>query len=538
MRLCFSTRGNEGIAATPRPNFDAGAVWVCLAGLWSFGFWILGVAVPIGSILAEGGEYLKWGQLFDPVVMAVLAATLKQVFWSTFFAGGLGLILGLMLGQVARASQSSRFLFVFSLPMVVPTVVAGLGWLIWMGRSGLLTRLGVHFDWAYRFEAVILAHAFYNIPWVTLGVAQARRSVPEDQLDALSTLGADRWSVWQYGIWPQVRWAWGTACAQVMGFCTVSFALVLVLGGGPPVQTLETEVFSRLRSGGVDWSGALACALWEFVLTLVPWFLVLFFQTREQIQLSQKAVAREPQGDARVSVGGSWVILCLGLFFLLPYFGVYAVSWGALPKLLQSSEIARAFQFSFSLAIWTSTLTILTTLAALIFLFHSKISAQTRGILGFLFALPSGVSVIVLGLGVGIAYGRWIDPFEGSPAAMILLQMTLFSPLSMRTLWPVASCPDLRSIEVAGSLGASPFSAWWVVEWPRWRGPLIVAWGTVFGAVLGEVGAVSLFASEKWVTLPGLISQSMLHYRFDDAQVLAGLLLENCCPARSFDAQS
>ncbi len=502
-------------------------VWI--AAVWSLAFLVLGVVVPLGAIVQEGTIHLSLDQFFDPVVLAVVRATLKQVLWSTFFSGAFGLLLGLWVAKGLSRGTHSRLISIFSLPMVIPTIVAALGWLIWIGNSGLISRMGIHLDLAYRFEAVILAHSFYNIPWVALAVVQARRLVPRADLDALQTLGARRWNLFVHGVWPQIRWAWATACAQVMGFCSVSFALVLMLGGGPPVQTLETEIFSRIRAGGVDWSGALACAFWELGLTLLPWALVLFFQSRAKYRASQNSPEWAPLRSSASFVPsvtlGQGLVFGLGLFFLLPYFSIYFVSWNLVPSLMSNPEVLKALKLSFALAVWSSSLTIFTAVMVLIFLFHSKMSVRFRSQLGFLFGLPSGISVIVLGLGVWIAYGRWVDPFEGSPAAMILLQVTLFFPLALRALWSVASSSNQRTMDAAKSLGASLVRAWLEVEWSRWRGPLIVAFGSVFGAVLGEVGAVSLFASEKWVSLPGLISQSMQHYCFEEAQILSGILL-------------
>jgi thiamine transport system permease protein len=506
---------------------------ILFAAAWSFVFLTLGVLVPLGAIFQEGMRHLHGAQFSDSIVLAVVLATIKQVFWSTVFSGGIGLVLGLWLARVSRNQAHSRLLSLFSLPMVMPSVVAALGWLIWIGKSGLLARMGIDLDLAYRFEAVILAHSFYNIPWIALGVVHARRNVPEIDLDALRTLGAGRWSVFAYGVWPHLRWAWAIGCAQVMGFCAVSFALVMVLGGGPPVQTLETEVYSRLRSGGVDWSGALACAIWELVLTLLPWFLILYFQTQEKYRVRKKSIRRLGAVSSGVQhrnfdwnlVWSQGLVFMTGVFFLLPYLAVYLISWESVPDLVGTPEVVKALRFSFSLAIWSSFLTVLTALFVLAFLFHSKISVRLRSALALVFALPSGLSVIVLGLGVWIAYGRWIDPFEGSPIAMVLLQVTLFFPLAMRTLWAVASSRDPAPMDAAQSLGASRFRAWSEVEWSKWQGPLIVACGSVFGSVLGEVGAVSLFASEKWISLPGLISQSMQQYHFEEAQILSGILL-------------
>jgi ABC-type Fe3+ transport system permease subunit len=42
---------------------------------------------------------------------------------------------------------------------------------------------------------------------------------------------------------------------------------------------------------------------------------------------------------------------------------------------------------------------------------------------------------------------------------------------------------------------------------------------------LGELGAVSLFYSEKWISLPLRLSRWMQQYRFEDAQGVSALLL-------------
>jgi thiamine transport system permease protein len=141
-----------------------------------------------------------------------------------------------------------------------------------------------------------------------------------------------------------------------------------------------------------------------------------------------------------------------------------------------------------------------------------------------LIGIPGGISVLVLSLGVWLAYGKWFDPFEGSFLAMVALQTTLFFPVAFRIFWPLSQSLRLRELEAAVSLGASEFSAFWWVEFPRWRGPILSALAAVAGASLGEVGAVSLFYSEKLIPLPLLVSRWMEQYHFEEAQGIAGLL--------------
>ena len=109
-------------------------------------------------------------------------------------------------------------------------------------------------------------------------VSQARSHLSQRQIEAAQGLGAGAVSRFRWVIWPQIRWAFGSACTQVFSYCSMSFALVLILGGGPPVQTLETEIFQRVHYGSVDFSGAAVSAVWQLLINVLPWALLLFFR--------------------------------------------------------------------------------------------------------------------------------------------------------------------------------------------------------------------------------------------------------------------
>jgi thiamine transport system permease protein len=141
-----------------------------------------------------------------------------------------------------------------------------------------------------------------------------------------------------------------------------------------------------------------------------------------------------------------------------------------------------------------------------------------------LLTVPAGISVLVLGLGFWLAYGQWIDPFEGSFLAMLVLQAVVLTPFVFRSLWPVAKAGQPMLLELARTLGASKWRAFSVVEWPRWRAPVLGAFGLSVALSLGEVSAVSLFASDSLTPLSFLVARWMGQYRFDDAQAVALLL--------------
>ena len=86
---------------------------------------------------------------------------------------------------------------------------------------------------------------------------------------------------------------------------------------------------------------------------------------------------------------------------------------------------------------------------------------------------------------------------------MVPLAHTLVAlPFVIRTLQPaLASLPE-RLRQAAASLGASPFRAWQLVDWPIVRRATLSAAGFAFTISLGEFGATSLLTRPEYPTIP------------------------------------
>lgn len=477
-------------------------------------FWIAVVLFPLLAVLGRARDF---SALLDPSILAVFKVTAEQAFLSVLLASAFGLPLGVFIGTAGGSGRAwaERCL---SIPSGVPSIVASFAWVTWLGRSGWFARMGVPLDWSYSLKAVILAHVFFNAPWIALLVAQARARIPEREVEAARTLGAGNWNIFKFIIFPRVRFAFFSAAVQALSFCVMSFALVMILGGGPPVETLETALYSRIRFGSLDLSGAVACGIWELVLTLPPWVLVLYWRSRERAFLSPG----QPSVQGRPGATGFFAVL-FAVLFVSPYLVVF--SGPLLPTSDFKTGLLSAFAVSARLAFSTAFFsTAAAVLAVLALSFLREVWKGTENVVSGLLLLPAGISAMVLGLGLWLAYGQWIDPFAGSLAAMVLLQTALFFPVAFRILWPVAQEFPQRQFEAALTLGASPGRAFLSVDWPRWKDPIRVAFAIVAAASLGEVAAVSLFYSENLIPLPLLVSRLMSQYRFEEARSVSALL--------------
>lgn len=476
-------------------------------------------AVMLGTF--TGSETLT--TLFDPVVLSTVRFTASQAIVSTFCAGLFGVPLGLFLGR-AKFRRSlplmQRFL---SLPLGVPTIVAATSWIILLGRNGFLSRAGFPLDILYSWKAIILVHVVFNIPYVALLISQRRSEIPEKMFDLMRCLGANKWQAIKELSWHFMGPTIATALLQVFSFCTMSFSVVLLLGGGPPVSTLETAIFERLRSGMLDLQGASACALWQILLNIVP---IILLRT-----LIREKTSLEARNDfsQRSTI---WFAVVLSAIWVMPYlfiFDGFGASWGAVDELKEI--FLPSLKDSLGLAIVTSLGTISLATLGIAALSRWKKNPVIYTIMESLLSFPAGVSAMVIGVGIWMVYGTWIDPFSQNFLIIVVIQTMLFLPVIMRILLPTIGVTNQRKRELARSLGASPFYVLKIVDWPTWRRPLLTAWSICFGMSFAEVASVSMFSGENLVPLPVLITQLLGQYKFAAAQVASVGLAAVCLSA-------
>lgn len=510
--------------------------------LFALAIWVVVVGFPLGILLSTLTQAEQRLLLWDPSLLSVVRATVYQAFLSAAFSSVLGLGLGLWVGSLADRRVRTRIQAFLTFPYGVPSVVVASAWVFWLGRSGLISRLleaagagldlpisGVApVDWLYSFRAVILAQVFLNMPWVAMMVAEARSRISKDEIEAATDLGAGPRQVFFQIVWPQVGWALFSAYTQVFTFCSMSFALVLILGGGPPVQTLETEIYQRIRFGSMDLGGAAACAVWQLLVTLGPASALLLFKNRLGLGRPPESGGshywHENQGS-RMRTKRGLTVLCVAVFAIFPYFPilnpvqVFSTLTGPVRSVLFG-----AIYLSLEIACFSSFLAVL--IAVLFISSLDRLSAWPRvqqwG-MGMIL-LPGSTSALVLGMSVWLAYEKWVDWLRFPVVGMIFLQVTLFYPFVFRTLWPLTRNCRNRLLEPAQDLGASGFQLIRWIQWPFWKGPLLLSFFGVVGASLGEIAAISFFSTDEALPLPVLASQLIEQYHFEEAAGVSGIL--------------
>ncbi len=498
-------------------------------------FWWMILAVPFLALLrelmiTEGSSRSVLGALRDPTVLSIAWFTLRQAALSLLGAALVGVPLGLWMGARANGKLPRSVEFLLSLPMGIPALLTVAAAVAWIGQNGFLTRLGIWpASWSYSLMAVVAVHAFWNSSWLTLRVAQTRAALSSERIEAARLLGSRPAQLFRFLIFPEIRTELFWASLQVFQLCAMSFVVVMALGGGPPVETLETAIYSKVRLSELDFPGAVACVLIQSFCTLVPGLFLMRYEWRGMESRSRSEGAFSHRGwvgpHRRLnSFRFALIALIIGLIPWIAAFDMKSFSSAYRWSLLPDSQAA--VQISARIAVCSLSLCAAFT-ALLLRAARNSTERQKKWVI-FSALFPAGLSTFVLGLGFWLAAEPWMDPFSDQLNWVIFLQAVLGVPFFFRSLWPLVNSPQHRLMDAARALGASPYRAFWSIEWPRWRGPLVSVLGAFFLASLGDLAALSLFSGGDFssgVPLPVQVSRALARYQFDEVQGILLVLL-------------
>ncbi|GAA1480867.1 iron ABC transporter permease [Gordonia sinesedis] len=398
-----------------------------------------------------------------------------------------------------------------TVPFVLPTVVVGIAFRALL--TGPLDGSGVGDGW----WAVLGAHAFLNTAVVVRVVGAARRALDPRLEEAARTLGAGRWRAWWTVVLPRLLPAVGGAATLIFLFCSTSFGVIIILGGGS-LRTLETEIYTQ-AIGYFRIPAAVALSMLQIVVVVAALALArLFADPAATDSAVAGSAARPVRGWSWVPVVGAiaWGTVILG--------GPVAVL--ALRSLRPTSGGAWTLDGYRTLSVPVNGVTPLETLrysltsavvATVIALVVGGLAAvalqRSRGVLALIgnaiAMIPLGVSAVTLGFGYLIVLASLPARIAASPLIIPCVQALIAIPVVIRIIVPALSSVPERQRQAAATLGASPGRVFVTVDLPVIGRSLTAAAGFAFVMALGEFGATSFLARADTTTLPVLIGSAL-----------------------------
>ncbi|AVH42932.1 thiamine/thiamine pyrophosphate ABC transporter permease ThiP [Agrobacterium tumefaciens] len=505
-------------------------------GTAAFAAVFLFMALTVAALLSFDAGASAAG-IMDAYTLRILRFTLYQATLSTLLSIVLGLPVALALCRRREFPGRIWIIRLMAVPMGLPVIVGAFGIITIWGRQGVLNSALV-FAGAdepfsiYGLSGILIAHVFFNLPLSVRLMLAGLERIPGEYWRMAASLGMGPVSIFRFIEWPAVARLVPGIAGLVFMLCATSFTLVLLLGGGPAATTLEVAIYQALRFD-FDPQRAIALSVLQIALTAILLGLLAFLPSPEaEIPSLGRSLRRFDGKGIGARLWDGAAIMFAVLLIGLPLVAIAVSGLRAdLPRLLSAPIFLRAAVTSLAIAALSAALVVLCCMAIIGARQAIGSRRQAGQPLRFLSAmLGAGSSLVLLVPPVVLGSGWFLllrvfgDVSFYAPVLVALINMLMALPLAMRVLEPACTSHFLRTGRLSASLGLQGLTRLRFADLPvLWR-PLAMAFSFAMALSLGDLGAVALFGSESFVTLPWLVYSNMGSYRTNDAAGYAFLL--------------
>jgi thiamine transport system permease protein len=517
-------------------------------------FFLMPVMLFFTQAFTENGSLsLQWfTDIFTKsYYLRILSFTLLQALLSTV----LSLILGIPGGWILSHYDFPGKKIITALttiPFILPSILVVLGFILFWGRSGVVNQFLMALfaldepplTILYSFNAILLAHVFYNFPIALRMISSWWTRFPVSQVKAARTLGAGNWKIFRTIIFPQMVPALMSAGTLIFLYCFMSFAVILVLGGGPKYSTMEVEVY-RLVKYSLDFNHGAALGIVETVVTLGLTFLYLRIEKKtshsDSTKIQRKSIGSAKNGRKLLFLFYLAVIIIIILGPILTVAvqsfleqrsravpASFSLKWygqvfGADSRF---SDLGAAFANSMGIAFFVILFTL--SLGLYISWTITRKPLLYPSLTESLIMMPMAVSSVILGMGYLMVLRLQVFSWMPLRLTIILAHTLIALPFAIRSLTPVFR--RIRPSLLASSriLGAGTWKTLRAIELPLIRPGIITAGAFALAISLGEINATMILSDAGIITIPVAIYQLIGNYKFFAACALGTVLIVTC----------
>ena len=322
----------------------------------------------------------------------------------------------------------------------------------------------------------------------------------------------------------------------------MSFAIILVLGGGPAYTTMEVEIY-RLARISLDLKAAASLALAGAMLTALFTYIYIKLQKHASVIAADERPAELKKFGKLTPAGKTLIIIYLILIISLilgplaavvyrsfqsraGWSGTLVFSLKPYIELLKNSSSIRAIINSILIAFGATLIALPSGMIAAYLIARGRL--RFPGAAETMFMLPMGVSAVVIGLGY-YSILSWLPPDYSNRGLLIVFAHSVIAlPFVVRTLTTGIRSINTSLLEASNTLGAGFFRTFFRVEVPLLKGSLISAAAFAFCISAGEINAALILSDGATPTIPIEIYRLISSYRFFGACAMGSLLMLIC----------
>ncbi len=465
---------------------------------------VLGLA-PLFLLLMQQGSDLQ----FDKGTIGILLFTLKQAALSTLLSVLPAIFIARALAHTDFIARKA-LLMLFALPMAVPAIVAVLGLTALIGNGGIFPNLIS----PYSLTGILMVHVFFNLPMATRLIYQSLQAAPLEAYRLAAQLGLGALATFREVEWPQIKAILPSLSAIIFLLCAASFVVVLTLGGASST-TLEVAIFQSLR---MDFDPPRALALSLLQIAVCGAFVILA-QGAFRGEISFVSLKNRSQFYEATSASETWgnkLVIAIATFVVSPPIAV--ILWRGLGNIHYSLAVLQAVLTSLAIGFSSALVTIV---------LAWPLARVRDGISQFLSLSGLIVPPAVLATGWFLVLHKLGDSTLLTGFLIVSLNSLMALPFATSAL-----CGGMGRLQplskLQEQLGVGGLDAFRLIELPLLWPFVAQAFLIAMVLSLGDLTAITLLGNGGIVTLPALLRTEMGHYRTQDADGTALLLLCIC----------
>lgn len=478
-------------------------------------------------IWVAGFDVSSWISSLDLnfISKGVFQFTILQATVSALATLAVGIPIAWQLGRYQWPFQSV-IRSLLTMPFVMPSIVAAMGFMHLIGENGL----GIRNDSRTWFGILIIAHAWFNLSLVIRFCEPVLSTLDPSLEEQLRLLPEGRTKLGRFRhLWfPLLIPSIVAAACMTFVFSFTSFALVKWITLGE--NTLESMMADIGSSAGIPGYMVskneiiLGSSLIQFTILLFSLWLMSWLQNKRQSLLptaNEKIVKHKNKSG--------WMVIAPAICFaVLPLATLIVSSFRVTESNFDGSRTywsTEGWSYAFSAtnslpsawdALYNSVGYALLCLIISIPLGWTlaqtiknleKSSPRLSRILDVFTMLPFAVSSVMIGLGVMLGmikinpeffYSFWLTP--------VIAHVMITTPFVVRIILPALRSLDERYDECGQTLGISKLRRFFLIKLPMLRGSILVASIFTIAMSLGEFGASWVVTrNSDWTTLPIMI---------------------------------
>ena len=466
---------------------------------------------------------------FSAATFKIIKSASWQAFLSTLLSLAIGLASARALHRRSNIWLSEFVLSASYLALVVPTSIAALGIVAVWGRSGLLGSIGLSSVNLFGLWMVVLAHVFFNAPLVLRVAYSSLASQPDYFWKLASQNSLTSWQIFTIIEWPTLKTLILPLSSLIFLLCFTSFSIVLMLGGGPSVTTLEVSIYHAVRFS-FDLSLAASLSISQIVICsgLILVSKPLTFNFSSPKSTSNSVFKRKDGENALAKISDTLLLIAFFILIFLPLIALlFRLDLSSGLTLFTQNRFWKAFYTSTQLALLSS----ISSVAIAVILINSRYRLAQAGnrilsrFIDFSVSFYLLMPAILFATGCFILLREFINLFDIA-FWLVLVANVLFSlPFITRILTPSIERLLSQHDKLSLQLGIIGFRRFMALTFPTLHREFQLVLGISFAFSLGDLSVITLFGNHNFETLPYYLYQLFGLYGASEADILGVFIL-------------